>query len=77
MPRFYFDFRNGAGLMRDDEGTEHPDVKSAEQEAIEVAAAVARDHFPLGVTSIIVEVRDEQGQQVMVATVSLQVERPP
>ena len=60
MPLYYFDFRDGTGLLRDDEGFEHPDIDAAEREAMEVAAGIGRDRFPQGDRSITVEVRDER-----------------
>ena len=75
MPLYYFDFRDGTGLLRSDEGFEHPDIESAEREAMEVAAGIGRDRFPQGDQSITVEVKDGRGKRVTAVTVTLHVER--
>ena len=75
MPLYYFDFRDSTGLLRDEEGFEHPDIDAAEREAMEVAAGIGRDRFPQGDRSIIVEVRDELGQRVTAVAVTLHVDR--
>ena len=48
MPRFYFDVREGARFLPDDEGVEFPDFDAAEREAAEAAASIGRDLLPRG-----------------------------
>ena len=49
MPRFYFDVREGARFVPDDEGMEFPDLDAAEREAAVSAASIGRDLLPKGV----------------------------
>ena len=65
MPRFYFDVREGAEFTSD-----------TEYEAARAAAEIGRDDLPNGkAREVTVEVRDEYGQQVFTATVSMTVRR--
>ena len=76
MPRFYFDVREGVRFVPDEEGLEFPDVDAAEREAAEAAAEIGRSLLPVGMTrSVTVEVRNEHGQRVVTATVTLAVDR--
>jgi hypothetical protein len=72
MPRFYFDVREGVRFDADDEGLEFSDLDTAEREAAEAAAAIGRELLPKGVArSVTVEVRNEHGQRVVTANVTL------
>jgi hypothetical protein len=75
MPRFYFDVRHDAHVTPDTEGEEHPDAAAAEREATVAAVHLAKEFLDGGRRSIAVEVRDERGQHVVRAEVSLSVER--
>lgn len=76
MPRFYFDIRVGTRFVPDEEGVEFPDLEAAEREAAETAAAIGRDHLPTGETQeVVIEVRNEHGQRVMTACVSMRIDR--
>lgn len=76
MPRFYFDVREGCRFVPDDDGLEFPDIHAAEQEAAEAAAAIGRDALPAGrARSVTVEVRNEHGQRLVTATVTLAIDR--
>jgi hypothetical protein len=76
MPRFYFDIREGATFIPDDDGLEFPDLDAAEREAAEAAAAIGRDRLPNGDTrEVVMEVRNEHRQRVLTLRVSMQVER--
>ncbi|HEX8663995.1 MAG TPA: hypothetical protein VF744_08205 [Beijerinckiaceae bacterium] len=76
MPRFYFDVREGVRFAPDEEGLEFPDVETAEREAATTAAEIGRDLLPKGVArSVTVEVRNEHGQRIITATVTLAVDR--
>lgn len=76
MPRFFFDTREGVRFVFDDEGLDFPDLDTAEREAAITAAEIGRDLLPKGVArSITVEVRNQHGQRVITATVTLAVDR--
>src|SRR4051812_40206516 len=75
MPHFFFDVREGVRFTPDDEGLEFPGIDAAEHEAAECAAAIGRDLLPKGVArSVTVEVRNQHGQRVATATVTLAVD---
>ena len=76
MARFYFDLREDGRFIYDEEGQECRDLDHAEQVACETAAEIGRDALPkTDDRKIILEVRDEQKQRVLTATVSLEVIR--
>lgn len=76
MAKFYFDISEGDLLHRDDEGSEHADVSSAEREAVETAATLGRDRLPGSkAREIVVEVRDQTNKLVVVAKVTMEVVR--
>ena len=76
VPRFFFDVRQGVRFTPDDDGLEFPNIDAAEHEAAECAAAIGRDLLPKGVArSVTVEVRNQHGQRVATATVTLAVDR--
>ena len=60
MPRFYFDIRGGNELVRDEEGLELPDFKSAQLEGERAHAIAMRDATEVGSDSVrspVIEVR--------------------
>lgn len=60
MPRFYFDIRGGNELVRDEEGIELPDFKSAQLEGERAHAIAMRDANEVGSDSVrspVIEVR--------------------
>jgi hypothetical protein len=74
--RFYFDVREGVRFVQDHDGLLLPDLDTAEREAAKAAAAIGRDLLPAGTArSVTVEVRNEHGQRVVTATVTLAVDR--
>lgn len=76
MPLFYFDVREGVRFVTDAEGLEFPDMAAAEREAAEAAASIGRDLLPKGIArSVTVEVRNENRQRVITATVTLAIDR--
>ena len=76
MPRYFFDVREGVRFVEDEDGVDFPDINAAEREAAIVAADIGRDLLPKGVArSVTVEVRNEHGQRVVTATVTLAVDR--
>ena len=76
MPLFHFDVREGIRFTADEDGLELPDIAAAEREAAETAASIGRDLLPKGVArSVTVEVRNQHGQRVVTATVTLALDR--
>jgi hypothetical protein len=75
MPRFYFDVREGGSFVADDEGEELPDISAAEREAALCAAHLTKERLTAASRSLAVEVRDERGEPVVRAKVSLDIER--
>src|SRR3712207_1425051 len=74
--RFYFDIREGARFVPDNEGLEFEGLDAAEREAAIAAAEIGRDRLPKGdACEVVIEVRNEHGQHVPTVTVSMQVER--
>ena len=70
MPRYYFDMRDGDGVIPDEEGMELTTMKAVQQEAAQALAYMARDAIgeypngPLGPMAI--EVRDDSGPVLQV-----------
>ena len=76
MPLFHFDVREGVRFTPDEEGLEFPDIAAAEREAAETAASIGRDLLPKGsARAVTVEVRNQHGQRVVTATVTLALDR--
>ncbi|MCP8884173.1 hypothetical protein NIM87_11715 [Devosia sp. XJ19-1] len=40
MPKYYFHYRTEDALIRDDKGSEHPNIEAAEQTAAEMGRAI-------------------------------------
>lgn len=75
MPRFFFDTYNGEDLATDDAGLELESLAAAKVEAQKALPDIARDALPDGNHStFVVNVRDEDGQIVLRAALSLVVE---
>ena len=75
MPRFFFDTHDGDRLLLDNEGQELEDLEAAKAVAQEELPHIARDELPDGdQRTFIVSVRDETGEVVMRATLSLAME---
>ena len=64
--------REGIQFIPDEDGLELPDIAAAEREAAEGAADIGRK-LPKG--AVTVEVRNERGQRVITATVTLALDR--
>ena len=76
MSRFYFDVREGASFIPDEEGLEFDSLDAAEQEAATAAAEIGRDRLPTGDSrEIPVEVRNEHRQRVLTVKVSMEIDR--
>ncbi|MGV7212584.1 DUF6894 family protein [Bradyrhizobium sp. UFLA05-112] len=70
MIRYFFDIRDGAALYPDEEGLELANQRSAEREAVNTLADMAKD--PLGMRDqqdIAIEVRTEVGPVFQIALV--------
>ena len=71
MPRFFFDFANGA-VMPDDTGTEFPNAHAARDAAINVLPDIARDEISAGNSrAVVVLMRDENGRALFTASLAL------
>ena len=74
MPRFFFDTFDGENLQPDETGHELPDLDAAKQEAQKALPDMAKDALPGGNDrTFVVNVRDEAGQTVLRAALSLVV----
>ncbi|MEE1655576.1 hypothetical protein VB618_05150 [Microvirga sp. CF3062] len=78
MPRYFFDTYDGSRLVSDNEGLELQNIAMAKAEAQKVLPDMARDALPGDdQKTFIVSVRDEAGQVVLRAALSLIVETSP
>jgi len=76
VPRFYFDVREGAKFIPDEEGLEFDSFETAEREAAIAAAEIGRDQLPKGdAREVTVEIRNEHRQRVLTVTVSMEIHR--
>lgn len=70
MPRFYFDVREGATFIPDEEGLEFDGLDGAEYEAARAAAEIGRNQLPKGdAREVTVELKNEHRQRVLTVTV--------
>jgi hypothetical protein len=75
LARYYFDVHDGANISRDDDGTEFESLNAAVQGAARSAAEIGTGRLATGVTSdVVIEVRDERGQQVCTVTASMKID---
>jgi hypothetical protein len=73
--RFFFDVHDGEVFTVDEDGVELEDEYAAQQEAVRVLPAIAKDALPDGTErEFTVEVRDESDRKLLRATLSLKVE---
>ncbi|MFC1460158.1 DUF6894 family protein [Microvirga arabica] len=78
LPRYFFDTYDGHRFIADSEGIELKDIEMAKAEAQSALPDLARDALPAGdQKTFIVSVRDEAGQVVLRAALSLIVEITP
>ena len=78
LPRYFFDTYDGNRLISDAEGIELQSVDMARIEAQRALPDLARDALPDGdQKTFIVSVRDEAGQVVLRAALTLIVEMAP
>jgi hypothetical protein len=76
MSRFYFDIQEDRDFVADKYGVELLDLDAAELEAAKAAAELGCDKLRTGkLRKIVVDVRNEDCQRVLTATVSLEIDR--
>jgi hypothetical protein len=76
MPRFFFDVREGARFVLDEEGLEFDNLDAAEREAAEAAAEIGRDRLPKSdARSVTVELKNEHHQRLLTVTVTMEIHR--
>ena len=75
-PLYFFDVDDGDRTIRDDTGTEFPDVEAARTAGMEILPEVACDRLRDNERFIFTSnVRDEDGEVVFRAVMSLVIER--
>jgi hypothetical protein len=67
MPRFYFDYFEGAEAAIDDEGVTFPDLATARRNAEIAACERLKDNVPGGQREISIAVRSECGMHCVVS----------
>ncbi len=78
MPRYFIDTDDGDRLHQDHTGHVLPDTEAARKTALDALPDMARDKIPDGDTrTITATARDEQGNVVYAATLTLKGERGP
>ncbi len=76
MPCYYFDIHDGAVFTTDDTGVELDGIEAVQQEAGCVLGEIAKDLLRDGNPhEVVIEVKDEAGQRVLVAKLSSIFER--
>jgi hypothetical protein len=76
MPRYYFDVDDGEKATLDDQGLELQGIEAAQKEAVRTLPQIGKDVLPDGTEKhVVVTVRNEAGQPIIRATLSLTVER--
>ena len=74
MPRFYIDTSDQQRFIRDEQGYDYATLEEAKEAAINALPEMARDALPDDrANAFLVLVRDEQGRNVLQATLSLAV----
>ena len=74
MSRYYFDIREGARFVPDEEGMEFESLDAAEREAAEAAAEIGRDRLPKGdAQEVTIELKNEHRQRVLTVTVAIEI----
>jgi len=75
MPRFFFDTYDDERYVPDQDGLDLKDIEAAKMEAQKALPDMAKDALPGGNhRSFVVNVRDEAGQVVLRAALSLVIE---
>ena len=75
MPHYHFDMHDGARFTTDETGVELDGMKAARQEAARRLAELAQEILPNDDRrEVVIEVKDETGQRVLVAKLSVSIE---
>ena len=75
MPRYHFDIHDGARFTTDETGVQLDGIKAARQEAARRLAELAQEILPSDDRrEVVIEVKDETGQRVLVAKLSVSIE---
>ena len=75
MPRYHFDIHDGARFTTDETGMELDGIKAARQKAARMLGELAGEIQPEGDRwDVVIEVKDEIGQRVLVAKLSVSIE---
>ena len=62
MTRFYFDFRDASGILRDDAGEELPSATIARKEALRIVGQAVNDlTYRHSEGCVVIDVRDGEG----------------
>ena len=75
MPCYHFDIHDGARFTKDETGVELDSIKGARQEAARMLGELAREiRLDGDRRDIVIEVKDQTGQRVLVAKLSVSIE---
>ena len=75
MPRYHFDSHDGVRFTTDETGVELDGINAARQEAARRLAELAQEILPDDDRrEAVIEVKDETGQRVLVAKLSVSIE---
>jgi hypothetical protein len=75
MACYYFDIKDGAQTVHDDEGSEFGSPEAAVQAAARAAAEIGTGRLVRGDTSaVIIEVRDARNQRICTVTASMTID---
>ena len=75
MPHYHFDIHVGARFTTDETGVQLDGIKAARQEAARRLAELAQEILPdHDRRDVVIEVKDETGQRVLVAKLSVSIE---
>ena len=70
MTRFYFDFRDASGILRDDAGEELPSATIARKEALRIVGQAVQDlTYRHSEGCVVIDVRDGEGPVLRVSAV--------
>lgn len=76
MHHYFFDIQDGDKILNDTEGLELDGIEAVQREAMRALPDMARDTLPSeGHRTIVVCVRDESGRTVLMAALSMMVQR--
>ncbi|MCI0752750.1 DUF6894 family protein [Teichococcus vastitatis] len=74
MPLYFFDIFDGTQLLRDEEGSDLPDLKAARDDAVALLPDLIKSRLPEDEhRRLVVTVRDESGAAILQASLSLDV----